>query len=476
MKHIDIFKIISPWAYNIDDPYFISEKEVVKLLEAIPEEEEFVVNINSPGGSVYSGKAIYNLLAKRRPKVRTMILGNGASAAAFVSQAGEKRIMARNAQMFLHEVQSFARGSKRDIRKEADANEKIENSIIKIFTERAKISEEEIRALCEETVYLNAEECLKYGFIDEIWDPPTPEAAIDAENINNKLYKEMYRMNFRPLSDINADRTADNHFINSKISPQHPSIDIDTVPRHKGNNTNKIVNNFPTNNEEKMPEEKQTTPSPNIGEAVRTAENLLNEKVNSLEKERNSLIAEKQKLEEKLTALEKENKEQQSRSTEYESQIQQLKQKNEEMQELQVRTEVKNIIDNLKAEKKIAPAEIAPDGSYQLNVSGDILTLEDMVSIRKNESLKTGSGKTMFDILVGQLQNRQPLGGLNQSVPAKKENKSNGELSWEQFKQLSVDDDSNPKIAAYIQQYARDNKLTFAEADNELNQKIRQEA
>lgn len=471
-QHIDIFKIISPWALDGNDPYYISEKEISVALDNIAEESEFVVNINSPGGSVYSGKAIYNLLAKRRPKVKTMILGNGASAAAFVSQAGEKRIMAKNTEMFLHEVQSMAVGNKRDIRKEADATEKIEDSIIEIFAERAKISKDEIRKLFEETVYLTAEECLKYGFIDEIWEPPTPDAMTDAENLNNKLFMEMYRMNFKPLTELGQVDLS---------NYKNPSQRTQSMGRTQQLTTK--INDFPTKNEETMAEEKQAsaqmpaTPDKNGG-TNRTAENLLNERVNYLENERDNLKAEIQAMVDKENALLNDKKNLESQNVELATKNQHLNQKIQELEDLQVQTEVKNLLDRLNAEKKIAPSEITPDGTYiiKMNSNGHSLTVADLVNLKKrDEDLKLNSGASLFDLIAQQLNNREPLGGMNISIPAKPTSEAKNEMTWEQFKQLSTSEDDNYQVMAYITNYANDKKISFAEADAQLNQKIREE-
>ena len=514
-----------PFAWD-DDPWSISESQISKALDEIGD-EEFVVNINSPGGSVYTGKAIYNLLAQRRPKVSTMIIGNGASAAAFVSQAGEKRIMAANTEMFLHEVQSLAWGSKRDIRKEADDSEKLENSIIKILAERAKITENQIRELFEEIVNLSAEECLEYGFIDEIWTPPTPEESEDAENLNNKLWAEHVKLNYRLMKEMKkSGGAAQEHLkeiedhrrnaglsfqitpdmvfnlmspdelleIYSKESLQKPEQSRKSEDRHE-EQTKQHKINFSNHKKEEMtmanePKDGNTTPAPSdSGAKNRTAEELLNEKVtnledkiNSLKEDKKALHEDKKALHEQIKSLETENQKLMNKVETLETEKQNLTQQLEEANDKQIKTEVKSFLDKLNAEKKLSPHEVnGEDYQIKLSENSKPITLDDMTNLKKQEdSLKFQSGVSMFETIKQQLEGRQPLGGLNTTTPAKKEEKpkgnKSGELNWQQFKEAYLEDDGSSEVAGYIENYAKENNLTYSQADKELSRKIEEGA
>ena len=137
-------------------------------LSQIPDNAEIELYINSNGGSVSEGVAIYNQL-KRHPAQKTgYVDGIAYSVASLILQACDKRIMGLGTSMLVHEMWVEVAGNARMLRSAADDLDNWMKANRKVYMERSGMSEEELIALMGEERILTPEECLSMGFIDEI--------------------------------------------------------------------------------------------------------------------------------------------------------------------------------------------------------------------------------------------------------------------------------------------------------------------
>ena len=102
------------------------------------------VRINSPGGDVFDGFAIYNLLAQYEGQVTVHIDGLAASAASVIAMAGDEIIMADNALMMIHDPWTISVGDSSEMRSTADLLDKIKGSIVTTYLSKSSLSEGEI--------------------------------------------------------------------------------------------------------------------------------------------------------------------------------------------------------------------------------------------------------------------------------------------------------------------------------------------
>jgi len=127
---------------------------------------------NSPGGSVISGMHLFDyirMLRKEGHPVTTGATGYAASMAGILLQAGEPRVMGREAYMLIHEVAAGAIGKMGELEDEMAFLRKMQKRIIGIFAERSKLSAATIeRKWKRKDWWLDSEEALKYGFVDEV--------------------------------------------------------------------------------------------------------------------------------------------------------------------------------------------------------------------------------------------------------------------------------------------------------------------
>lgn len=128
------------------------------------------VRINSYGGEVAEGLAIYNLLKTYDGEVATICDGFACSAASVVFMAGKQRIMPKSSLLLIHNAWTRARGDANDLRKAADDLEKITRPSIDIYSSVSNLSEEEIKKMMDEETWISADEALSYGFATEVTD------------------------------------------------------------------------------------------------------------------------------------------------------------------------------------------------------------------------------------------------------------------------------------------------------------------
>ena len=126
------------------------------------------LHINSPGGSVWDGLTIANLLKQHPANVTTYIDGLAASIASVIALAGNKVVMAENALFMIHNPWGFAMGDATEMRKTADLLDKIGGSLVAAYASKSGKPDDEISALMDSETWMTAQEAKDAGFIDEI--------------------------------------------------------------------------------------------------------------------------------------------------------------------------------------------------------------------------------------------------------------------------------------------------------------------
>ena len=150
-------------------------------LESEDPEKDISIYINSPGGSVYAGLAIYDTMQFVKPDVSTMCIGIAASMGSFLLMAGAKgkRMALPNSRVMIHQPSGGAQGQATDIEIHAREILKTREQLNKIYAERTGQPIEKIRADMERDFFMDPEESRAYGLIDQVLTtrgapPPAP--------------------------------------------------------------------------------------------------------------------------------------------------------------------------------------------------------------------------------------------------------------------------------------------------------------
>jgi ATP-dependent Clp protease protease subunit len=156
----------------IDDQ--IANLVVAQLLhlESEDPEKDISLYINSPGGSIYSGLAIYDTMQFVKPDIATMCVGVAMSMGSLLLAAGAKgkRACLPNSRILIHQPSAGFEGQSTDIEIHAREILKLRGRIDEIYAEHTNRPTEEVRADMERDRFFNAEQALDYGLVDRVLD------------------------------------------------------------------------------------------------------------------------------------------------------------------------------------------------------------------------------------------------------------------------------------------------------------------
>ncbi|HRY63475.1 MAG TPA: ATP-dependent Clp endopeptidase proteolytic subunit ClpP [Patescibacteria group bacterium] len=155
---------------TISDPLANTVIAQFLLLDSQNKEKDIKLYINSPGGSVTAGLAIYDTIQYIKAPVETICIGMAASMAAVLLAAGSKgkRFALPNAEIMLHQVMGGAEGQASDVKIRAEHILKIKDKLNKIIAKHTGQEMRKIESDTDRDYFMSAEEAKKYGIIDKI--------------------------------------------------------------------------------------------------------------------------------------------------------------------------------------------------------------------------------------------------------------------------------------------------------------------
>lgn len=170
-------------------PWFdgdVSANNLSRQLEEMGDVSQIDVYINSYGGEVAEGLAIYNALRRHNATVRTFCDGFACSIASVIFMAGDERIMCESSLLMIHNAWTRATGNAAELRKQAEDLEKITSASVEAYKARASITEDEIRAMMDAETWITPDEAAEYGFATAI---EKHEAANANQNALSRLFE-----------------------------------------------------------------------------------------------------------------------------------------------------------------------------------------------------------------------------------------------------------------------------------------------
>lgn len=143
----------------------VTAKRVSAALRTIGD-SDVTVKINSPGGDVFEGLAIYNLLREHKGKVTVQVLGLAASAASFIAMAADEVQIARAGFLMIHNSWTMAAGDRNELREVADFLEQIDGTLADIYAVRTGDKADDIRKLMDVETWMGGSDAIEAGFAD----------------------------------------------------------------------------------------------------------------------------------------------------------------------------------------------------------------------------------------------------------------------------------------------------------------------
>lgn len=180
-------------------------KQFIEELNNYQDKNTIRVLINSPGGDVFAATSIYNHLKRAGKNIEVEITGYACSAATIIMMAGDKISMPINSLVMIHDplITLYGTFNSQDLENKGKVLDKVKEIIINSYKSKVKIDDNKLSKLMSSETWMDAKECLEYGFIDEILHDKTVETienttsifvnsiAYNKDKINNILNKNM---------------------------------------------------------------------------------------------------------------------------------------------------------------------------------------------------------------------------------------------------------------------------------------------
>lgn len=191
-----IYDAIGDYYSGTDASSFVKQLQTIKSAK-------INLHINSPGGSVFDGVAIYNALRAHAAEVITHIDGLAASIASVIALAGDKVLIAENAMIMIHNPSAFVFGEADYLRKQADVLDQIAETLITTYATKTGAARETIAAQMAAETWFTAREAIEAKLADEIVSPVKAVACASADELRALGYAkipEAIAENTNPLS------------------------------------------------------------------------------------------------------------------------------------------------------------------------------------------------------------------------------------------------------------------------------------
>jgi len=209
-----------------------SSYTLVKELEELEDVEEIKIFINSYGGEVKEGLAIYNALKRHKAKIKTYVDGFACSIASVIFAAGDERIMSNTSLLMIHNAWTWVAGDSNELKKQAEDLEKITQASINAYLNITNLSEEEIKEMMDEETWIDSDEAFEMGFATEILE--LEEKKVATQNIRKSLMQKIIKKPERiPVANVKVDKEEIEEIIQAEIKKLEQKLINQQEPKPK---------------------------------------------------------------------------------------------------------------------------------------------------------------------------------------------------------------------------------------------------
>lgn len=206
----------------------ITPKKIDAELKNLGEMDTLNIYVNSGGGSVFAGMAIYNIIKRCNAKIKNAYVdGIAGSISSVIPLAADKVYMPANSMMMVHNPSGIAMGTADDMRKMADTLEKVKDTIIEVYAEKTGKEPKELAKMMDKETWMTADEAMQMGFADELQDDIKISASVNEAFLmlnNQKFALENFKNapDFKEILKIDDENRADPPEPVSHIEPEEP--------------------------------------------------------------------------------------------------------------------------------------------------------------------------------------------------------------------------------------------------------------
>ncbi|WP_051089454.1 head maturation protease, ClpP-related [Microbulbifer variabilis] len=162
----------------------LTTKDFARDLKALGDVSKINLHINCPGGDVFDGTAIYNLLKDHKAEVETWIEGIAASMGSVIALAGDTVHIAENAYYMVHNPSAGVRGGERALEKTKSLLAKVKTTMKSLYSSRTGMSDEEISQVMDDETWYTGAEAVEAGFATDTTEAVEMAASFSADHLN----------------------------------------------------------------------------------------------------------------------------------------------------------------------------------------------------------------------------------------------------------------------------------------------------
>lgn len=200
---IDIYGDIGGWYYEN------TIESLSEQIKDITDVNEINVYINSYGGELSEGLAIYNALKQHKATVNTYCMGFACSSASLIFMSGDNRYMSSSSMLMIHNAISSCYGNSEDMRAMAETLDKMNSAIRNLYLDNINISIDDLKTLLDNETFLTCDECINYGFATDTFNNEEDENLAFANNAIDKIINILTK-NFTNEETTNIIESVDN--------------------------------------------------------------------------------------------------------------------------------------------------------------------------------------------------------------------------------------------------------------------------
>lgn len=230
-------------------PFFegdVSNYNLSKELQELGDVDNINVYINSYGGEVAEGLAIYNSLKRHKAHITTIVDGFACSIASVIFSAGDERIMSDTSLLMIHNAWTSVSGNANDFKKQAADLEKVTQASINVYMSNVNIEEDELKQLLDNETWLSGSEAVEMGFATDVIVENNKQVA--SQSVRNEVIKQMLHKGESivqvkaPKLSISSDVDV-NNLVDNIVKGLQKSMNIEQeVPQQNTKQENKPVN------------------------------------------------------------------------------------------------------------------------------------------------------------------------------------------------------------------------------------------
>lgn len=173
------------WIYDEIGGWGISARQFANELKALGDIRQITLRIHSPGGDVFEGMAIYNLLSQHPAQITVKIDGLAASMGSVIAMVGDEIQIPENAMIMVHKPWGIQGGDAADMRRYAELLDKVEGALISAYTKKTGKSDDEITQLLENETWMGGAEAVAAGFADTLLSPLEVAACFNSHRLTD---------------------------------------------------------------------------------------------------------------------------------------------------------------------------------------------------------------------------------------------------------------------------------------------------